>query len=299
MSPRSITAVATVFAEAGLPAGVLNVISHRPSDASAVTNALISHPYVKKVNFTGSTAVGKIIAQIAGKHLKPLLLELGGKAPSIVMEDADLKLAATQCATGAFIHSGQVCMSTERIIVHKSISTEFQRELKAAVDTIFPASGDASVLINSKGVDKNQDLLKDAVSKGAKVMYGTVGATETSKTRMRPIMVSGVSKGMDLYYGESFGPSVSYFEFETEEEALELANDTEYGLSAAVFTNSLQTGLRVAKEIESGAVHINSMSIHDEPALPHGGIKSSGWGRFGGGFGLEEWYKLKTITFKN
>jgi acyl-CoA reductase-like NAD-dependent aldehyde dehydrogenase len=277
---------------------VLNVISHRPEDASAVTTALIEHPAIRKVNFTGSTVVGRIIAQLAAKHLKPVLLELGGKAPAIVCADADLKLAAKACTIGAFMHSGQVCMATERIIVHKSIANDFEIELKAAIDQIFPASGDALVLVNTKGVEKNRGLLADAVSKGAEVVHGDVVAKESSDNRMRPVVIKGLNKGMDLYYAESFGPSVALFEFESEEEALEIANDTEYGLTSAVFTESLQTGLRLARGIESGAVHINAMSIHDEPGLPHGGVKGSGWGRFGS-VGLGEWLKTKTVTFAN
>ncbi|KAK2014905.1 aldehyde dehydrogenase [Colletotrichum eremochloae] len=298
LSPRTLLEMATCFHEAGLPKGVLNVIVHEPANAAAITTALIAHPEVKKINFTGSTGVGRIIAKQAGEHLKPVLLELGGKAPAIVWEDANLDLAADQCALGSFLHGGQVCMSTERVIVHRKVSEQFQTKLSASIEKIFPSNSDAPVLINAVAVEKNKKLIKDAVGKGAAVVAGHVDAEETSKTRLRPIVIKNVSTDMDIYKTESFGPSVSLFEVETEEEALKIANDTEYGLSSAVFTEDLRTGLRFAKQIESGAVHINNMTVHDESGMPHGGVKSSGFGRFGS-TGLEEWVRTKTITYRN
>lgn len=260
-----------------------------------MTKALIEDPRVKKVNFTGSTTVGRIIASLCGKNLKPCLMELGGKAPAIVWEDADLKKAAQACAMGAFLHSGQICMSTEKVIVHENVAKEFELQFQAAV-----AEGwsDAQVLINKIGVQRNKTLIKDAVSKGAKILHGDVDAEEDQPTKMRPIVVSGVKPDMDLFKTESFGPSVSVMMIKTEEEALTLANDTEYGLSSAVFTEDLRRGLRLAKGIETGAVHINGMSVHDEPGLPHGGCKASGFGRFGS-VGLDEWLRTKTITYKD
>lgn len=295
LSPRCFWAIGDCFREAGLPPGVLNIIAHAPSSAAAVTKALIEHPLVKKVNFTGSTVVGRIIAELAGKNLKPVLLELGGKASAIVWRDADLGLAAQECVVGSFLHSGQICMSTERIIVHKDVVGPFEEELKKANAATFKNAG---VLVNSAGVQKNKRLLRDAVSKGATLLNGDINTTESSETRMAPIIVKGVTTEMDLYHVESFGPTVSLFVVESEEEALTLANDTEYGLSASVFTADLGTGLRMAREIESGAVHINGMTVHDEPGLPHGGMKNSGYGRFGAS-GLEEWVRTKTVTFQN
>ncbi|KAH7370191.1 aldehyde dehydrogenase domain-containing protein [Rhexocercosporidium sp. MPI-PUGE-AT-0058] len=295
-TPRSLGVVGTVFREAGLPDGVLNVIQTAPDDAAAVTKALIEHPAVKKINFTGSTAVGRHIAKIAGENLKPVLMELGGKAPAIVLADADLQLAASMCALGAFMHSGQICMSTERVIVDKNISKEFAEQMKGAIEAMFPSSGEALVMVSGVGVKKNKALLKDAKSKGAEILYGDINAEEAAPERMRPVVVKGVKKEMDLYYTESFGPTVSLIEVENEDEAIKIANDTEYGLASSVFTKDLARGFRVAKKIDSGAVHINSMTVHDEAALPHGGVKGSGWGRFGAP-GLDEWVKTKTITF--
>ncbi|KAH7196701.1 aldehyde dehydrogenase domain-containing protein [Fusarium flagelliforme] len=299
VSPRTLWAIADVFREAGFPDGVLNVIFHERATAAAVTTALIEHPQVKKINFTGSTPVGRIIGKLAGENLKPVILELGGKAPAIVWEDADLDLAALQCTLGSFMNSGQVCMATERILVHKNVKAEFEKKLSATIEQIFSSGADAPILIASAPVEKNKALIKDAISKGASLVHGNVDAEETSKTRMRPIVIKDVTTEMDIYQTESFGPTVSLISIETEEEAIKIANDTEYGLSSAVFTSDLQRGLRIAREIESGAVHINNMSIHDESGLPHGGAKSSGYGRFGASAGLEEWTRTKNITFKN
>lgn len=295
----------SVFHEAGLPDGVLNLLFHEPANAAAITQMLIADPQIKKINFTGSTMVGRIIGRLAGEHLKPVLLELGGKAPAIVWEDADLDNAAVQCALGAFLNSGQICMSTERILVHKAVRAAFEAKLAGAIDHIFGGGGggggpakDALVLINAVGVAKNKKLVEDALAKGASLLYGDPSAQESTPTRMRPVVVSNVTADMDIYKTESFGPTVALYEIESEEEALRIANDTEYGLSSAVFTEDLRRGLRFASEIETGAVHINSMSVHDESALPHGGAKASGYGRFNTGLGLSEWVRTKTITFK-
>lgn len=298
MCPRTMWGLCSIFHEAGLPAGVLNLIVHEPANAPSITRALIENPDVKKINFTGSTGVGRIIGRLAGENLKPVLLELGGKAPAIVWEDADLDNAAVQCALGAFLNSGQICMSTERILVHKNVRAEFEKKLVGAIDHIFGPQTDSPVLITSAAVEKNKGLIRDALAKGAKLLYGDAEAQEEIKTKMRPVVISDVKEEMDIYQTESFGPSVSLYEIETEEEALRIANDTEYGLTSAVFTEDLRRGLRFAREIETGAVHINSMTVHDESVLPHGGAKASGYGRFNTAYGLGEWVRTKTVTFK-
>lgn len=260
-----------------------------------MTKAIIEHPAIKKVNFTGSTTVGRIVSRLAGENLKPILLELGGKAPAIVCDDADLDVAAQHCVVGAFLYAGQICMSTERILVHESIASEFEKKLGEWIERIFSSGGDAPVLIAAGAVTKNKKLMKDAVDKGAKLVYGDLDTAESAANRMRPIVVGGVKSDMDVYKQESFGPTVSLITFSTDEEALRVANDTEYGLSSAVFSKDLRHALRIAKKIETGAVHINRMSVHDEAALPHGGAKASGYGRFNGA--IEEWVRTKNITF--
>ncbi|KAK1830071.1 Aldehyde/histidinol dehydrogenase [Podospora conica] len=298
LCPRTMWGLVSVFHAAGLPAGVLNLLIHEPAAAAAITESLIAHPAIKKINFTGSTPVGRIIGRLAGHHLKPVLQELGGKASAIVWSDADLDNAAVQCALGAFLNSGQICMSTERILVHRDVRAAFEEKLVGAIDKIFGGAADAPVLVTAAAADKNRGLLRDAVDKGAKVLYGDVAAEEATRTRMRPVVVAGVTEAMELYRTESFGPSVALYEVDSEEEALRIANDTEYGLTSAIFTEDLRRGLRMAKEIETGAVHINNMTVHDESALPHGGAKASGYGRFNTDSGLLEWVRTKTVTYK-
>lgn len=250
--PRTWWAIGNVLTEAGLPAGALNVLFHRPEDAAKITTALIEHPAIKKVNFTGSTGIGRIIASQAGKNLKPVLMELGGKASAIVLDDAEIQNAATQCALGAFLHSGQICMSSERILVHKDIKPKFMEAIKQSVEGIFGGDKPAPVLVASAGVERNKRLIADAVKGGAKVVYGDHEKNEEHNTHMRPVIVDGVTKSMDLFYTESFGPSVSIIDFSTDDEAINIANDTDYGLSGAIFTENLARGLRMAKQIESG-----------------------------------------------
>ncbi|CAK4002996.1 Vanillin dehydrogenase [Lecanosticta acicola] len=297
-SPACYWTLMDIFHKVGLPAGCLNTIIHRPDDGPRIVQHLVSHPTVRKINFTGSTAVGSVVAGLAGKHLKPLLMELGGKAPSIVCEDADLQVAALQCTLGAFLYSGQICMSTERILVNAKVADQFRQVLAATIDQVFPDKN-GLVLIDKAPVLQNSRLLQDAVRKGAKASYGDIDDKRDLGTAMRPVILEGVQNGMDLYYTESFGPTVSLFVVQDDEEAIKIANDTDYGLASAVFTENLQRGLRIARQIETGAVHINSMSVHDEASLPHGGAKKSGFGKFNGEEGLREWVRLKTITWRN
>ena len=298
-APATVWHFVSVLHQAGLPPGCLNTIYHRQADAARITERLVSHALVRKVSFTGSTLVGSIIASLCGKNLKPCVMELGGKAPAIVCEDADLQLAARECTIGAFLHAGQICMSTERIVVNRKVAEEFEREMCQAVEVIFGTSTPPQMLVQERIVEKNKDLVQDAVAKGARVIYGDPSSKERLATAMRPLIVSGVTTNMDIYHTESFGPTVSIIVVASDEEALSTANDTEYGLSASVFTADLGRGLKLARAIDAGAVHINSMSVHDESLLPHGGWKKSGFGRNNGTDGLLEWVQTKAITWKD
>ncbi|KAJ7153006.1 Aldehyde/histidinol dehydrogenase [Mycena filopes] len=305
LSPRCFHEIGRAFTDAGLPPGALNIIYTARSASPAITARLIEAPAVRKINFTGSTAVGSVIAAAAGKALKPCLLELGGKAAAIVLEDADLELAAMQCAIGAFLNTGQICMATERILVCKSVMEAFRPLLRQAIDRFVPNEGPAPVLVQGPAVTRNQALVEDALKKGATLLYGDHTKVEAhpetgepSATRMRPVVVEGVTAAMGLYLEESFGPSVSLIGVEDEDEAIAVSNESDYGLNGAVFTRDLARGIRVAKRLECGSIHINSMSIHDEPSLPHGGVKSSGWGRFNAQAGLAEFLRTKTVTFQ-
>jgi acyl-CoA reductase-like NAD-dependent aldehyde dehydrogenase len=290
--------IVSIMREAGLPDGCLNTINHRPQDAAEITSAIISSPQVRKINFTGSSLVGSIIASQAAKYLKPVLLELGGKAPTIICEDADLQEAAVGATLGSFLNSGQICMSTERLIIHAAVADRFKEMLKQTIEQIF-GNTEGLTLINPNTVTKNRKLLQDAISKGAKALHGDPNHTAAINTAMRPVVIEGVNEGMDIHHNESFGPTVSLYIVQDDDEAVKLANDTDYGLTASIYTEDLRRGLRIARKLQSGAIHINGMSVHDESALPHGGFKSSGYGRFNSIEGLEEWVQTKTITWKN
>ncbi|RMZ77478.1 hypothetical protein DV738_g4394, partial [Chaetothyriales sp. CBS 135597] len=294
LSPATYHNFVDALHEAGLPPGALNTVFHRPADAARITQLLIEQPEIRKVNFTGSSNVGSIVAGLSGRNLKPCLLELGGKAPAIVCDDADLELAAKTTVFGAFLHAGQICMSTERIIVASSVLNEFRTHLEAAGNSL-----QIEQLVASAPVAKNKKLVEDAVAKGAKTLFGAPDVGAVSDTQMFPIVVENVSPDAQLYATESFGPTVSLYSVESDEEAIRLANNTDYGLSASVFTRDLARGLRIARQIVSGAVHINGSTVHDEAGLPHGGAKSSGFGRFGGKYSLEEWVQTKVVTWQD
>ena len=297
--PATHRLIGTVLKEAGLTDGVVNVITHDAKDAGAVSEALISHAAVRRVNFTGSSRVGKIVAQTAAKYLKPVLLELGGKAPLIVLEDADLDAAVSATVFGAFANQGQICMSTERAIVHEKVADEFAAKLAkrvAALPSGDPRQGEfvlASV-VGKPTVERVQHLVGDAVKSGAKVLVGG----EASGTIMKGIVVDHVTPAMTLWREESFGPQVSITRVKSADEALALANDTEYGLSAAIFTKDIARGIELAKRIDTGICHINSPTVQDEAQMPFGGVKASGYGRFGGRAGIAEFTELRWITIQ-
>jgi len=296
--PATHRLIGTVLKEAGLGEGVVNVITHDAKDAGAVSEALISHPAVRRVNFTGSSRVGKLVAQTAAKYLKPVLLELGGKAPLIVLEDADLDAAVSATVFGAFANQGQICMSTERVIVQEKVADEFAQKLAKRVAGLpvgDPREGEVVLgsLVGRPTVERVEKLVAEAVSQGAKVL---AGGEKTSGTIMKGVVVDRVTPQMQLFREESFGPQVSITRVKTVDEAVALANDTEYGLSAAVFTRDLVKGIEIAKRIDSGICHVNSPTVQDEAQMPFGGVKSSGYGRFGGKAGIHEFTELRWIT---
>ncbi|KAJ6530322.1 salicylaldehyde dehydrogenase [Mycena capillaripes] len=299
LSPRCFHHIGAIFTAAGLPRGALNVLYTPRLASPALTTHLISSPSIKKINFTGSSAIGALVASAAGRALKPCVMELGGKAAAIVLDDADLELAARSCALGAFLHAGQICMSTERVIVQASVLDAFRTAFIQAVEAFAPKEREAPVLVSSAGVARNRALVQDALGKGAVLLSGDGDSdANASATTLRPLVLEGVTPAMTLYREESFGPSVSLIAVPSEAEAIRVANDTEYGLNGAVFTKDLARGLRVAKALECGSIHINSMTVHDEAALPHGGVKGSGWGRFNAATGLEEWVRGKVVTWR-
>ena len=297
--PRTHALIVEAFEEAGLPKGAVNLVTNAPADAGEVVGALIDHPAVRRINFTGSTHVGKIIAKRAAEHLKPVLLELGGKAPLIVLDDADLDEAVKAAAFGAFMHSGQICMSTERIIVVDAVADAFVAKFKTKVGGMAvgdPREGKTPLgaVIELKTVETVKALIADAVAKGAQQVLGG----EAKGVLMPAHVIDKVTQDMKLFYDESFGPVVAVTRARDEAHAIELANDTEYGLSAAVFTKDTARGLRVAKQIKSGICHVNGSTVHDEAQMPFGGVKASGYGRFGGKAGIDSFTELRWITIE-
>ena len=297
--PATHLLIGTVLHEAGLGDGVVNVVHTDVKDAQAVTEAVIGHPAVKRINFTGSSRVGRILAQLAAKYLKPILLELGGKAPLLVLADADIDAAVDATVFGAFANQGQICMSTERVIVERSVADEFAQKLAkrvAALPVGNPNEGEFVLgsVVGTPTVQRVQRLGAEAVKQGAKVLCGG----DAKGTIMSGLVVDHVTPAMALFREESFGPQVSITRVDSVDEAVRFANDSEYGLSAAVFTRDLARGIDVAKRIDSGICHINGPTVHDEAQMPFGGVKSSGYGRLGGKAGVDAFTELRWITLQ-
>jgi len=300
LCPRTHALIIEAVASAGLPKGVLNAISNAPDDAAKIVETLISHPAVRRVNFTGSTRVGRVIAETAGRYLKPALLELGGKAPFIVLDDADIDAAVAAAAFGAYMNQGQICMSTERIIVLDSIADTFVEAFakKAASLTAGdPREGKTPLgsLVSAEAASRIRVLVDDAVSKGARRVAGGGG----DGTMLDAIAVDGVTPAMRLYSEESFGPVVSIIRAGSIDEAVSITNESEFGLSAAVFGRDQTRALAIAARIESGICHINGPTVHDEAQMPFGGVKASGYGRFGGTAGIAEFTELRWVTLQD
>jgi vanillin dehydrogenase len=295
--PRTHAAIVHALQDAGLPPGVINLITNAPQDAADVVDELISHRSTRRINFTGSTKVGRIIAEKAGRHLKRVLLELGGQAPMVVLKDADLDRAAAAASFGAFFHQGQICMSTERIVADRAVADSLAQKLAeraSALPVGDPREQTTAIgpLINHAALERVSALVEDAVSKGATVRSGG----EPDGPCFLPTVLEGVTPEMRIYAEESFGPVVSVIGVDGPDEAVEIANDTDYGLSAAVFSENVPAALELANRIESGICHVNDTTVHDEPQMPFGGVKASGFGRFGGRAALEEFTELRWIT---
>ena len=297
MCPRTHRLIIDALASAELPDGVVNYINNAPGDGPEIVEALVTDPAIKRINFTGSTKVGKIIAGLAAKDLKPVLLELGGKAPMVVLSDANIDEAVRGAAFGAFFNQGQICMSTERIVVDDHVADTFAQafvDKAASISAANPNTDDAPLggVVTEKTVQHLDDLIKDAASKGARILlHGSVDGVI-----MQPSIVDHVTPEMRLWREESFGPIVAIARGDGDDELLRLANDTAFGLSAAVYGSDLARLMTVAGGIESGICHINGPTVYDEPQMPFGGLKDSGYGRFGGRFGLDAFTDIRWIT---
>jgi len=297
-TPLSALALAKLAEQAGIPAGVFNVVTADTDDARLVGDVLTASPIVRKLSFTGSTAVGIHLMQASAPTLKKLSLELGGNAPFIVFDDADLDAAVEGAIISKYRNAGQTCVCANRIYVQAGIYDAFAEKFAAAVQKLKVGSGiDAGVeigpLIDLKAVEKVESHLKDALAKGGKLLLGgnrhTLGASF-----FEPTIITGATKDMRVAKEETFGPLAPLFSFENEEDVIQLANDTEFGLAAYFYARDLSRVWKVAEALEYGMVGINTGVISTEVA-PFGGIKSSGLGREGSRHGIDEYLEMKYL----
>jgi aldehyde dehydrogenase (NAD+) len=290
-------ALAEVFQEAGFPPGVLNVVTHGPGEAGPMGDEFLENPHVRRVSFTGSTATGRMLAEKAGRQLKRIVLELGGQNPLLVLDDADLDYAVDAACFGAFLHQGQICMSTRRILVDRSLADEFVDRLvtkTASLKTGNPAEPDTIIgpLIDHDAADLVRRRLDEAVQRGARVLVGG----EIDGNMVQATLVTDVPDDTELGREETFAPIATITTVDGVEEAVRRANDTRYGLTAGIITSDHDRGVALARRLEAGIVHVNDQTVHDEPQMPFGGMKDSGWGRFGGLAAMDEFTELRWIT---
>ncbi|MFC4902583.1 salicylaldehyde dehydrogenase [Kocuria sp. CNJ-770] len=290
--------LADALVDAGLPAGVLNVVTNDRADAAEVVSALISDQRVRIVNFTGSTAVGRTIGTLAAQHLKPAVLELGGKNSLVVLRDADLDYAVDAAAFGAYMNAGQICMSVDRVLVDRSIAEEFTERFARKVQDL--PTGDPTdpgtvigPAVNARSAERQYALVDDAVAKGAVLR---AGGHRLENSLVPATVLTDVTPEMDIFHDEIFGAVTTVFEVDGPDEAVEFANNTNYGLTAGVITENLGEGIAVAQRLKTGIVHVNDQSVADEPQAPFGGIQESGYGKFGGQAGVESFSERRWIT---
>jgi len=291
--------LAEIFAEAGVPAGVLNVVTCSRDNVTEVGDELIANRHVKAISFTGSTAVGQKIAAQAGSLLKTACIEAGGKDALIVLEDADMERAVNAATFGSFMHQGQICMAVERIIVQDTVADEFTEKFVANVKKLKVGSPDdkscvLGPIINQKQLDNISSQVDEAVQQGAKVLTG--GTHEG--LFYQPTVLTNVDTGMRVWKDETFGPIAPIVTFKDVDEAISIANDSEYGLSSGIITRDEERGVAIARRLETGMSHINDSSVNDEPMIPFGGAKNSGLGRHGGKWSINTFSETRWITLE-
>ena len=288
--------VAEIMDEAGFPPGSINVVTHAPGEAAAVADAFFDSPHVRSINFTGSSAVGRMLAARAGQALKRIVLELGGYNPMLILRDADMAGAVDTTAFSAFFHQGQICMNARKVLIERPIHDEFVDRLAAKVRTF--KSGDPTVpgtvigpLINDRALHSVQERVQDAVARGAQLVTG--GQAEGRV--YAPTILTGVPDAAPITREETFGPVLIVEAVDSPEEALAKATDTRYGLCASILTSDQDRGLDLAQRFDCGMVHINGPTMASEPSLPNGGVKESGWGR-SGPYAVEDFTEIRLTT---
>ena len=291
--------IAEIFEEAGLPKGVLNVITCSRNDVQAVGEVLVTDPRVGGISFTGSTAVGRQIARDGAYNLKRIAMELGGKDALIILDDADLERAVDAATFGTFMHQGQICMSTERIIVDASLADAFtekfvERVKGLGIGNTRELGCPIGPIINQKQLDKIHGQVTEAINAGATLLTGG----KHDGLFYHPTVLANVKRDMRVWREETFGPVAPIVVVNGEDEAVEVANDCEYGLSAGVITASEERGMSVVHRLETGIAHVNDQSVYDEPHVPFGGVKNSGIGRHGGRASVETFTETRWLTIE-
>ena len=296
LTPLSALALAELAAQAGFPPGVLNVVTSQ--DPKPIGAELTANPKVKKISFTGSTRVGKLLLEQAAPSIKKVSLELGGNAPFIVFDDADIDAAVAGCMASKFRNVGQTCICTNRIFVHERVQNDFTEKLSEKIRTLKLGNGleegtQIGPMINEAALQKNERLLADATSKGAKI---NIGGRRESGLFFRPTLLSNVSPDMDIFGEEIFGPIAALYSFREEKEVIALANATNYGLAAYFYGGDYARIWRVAEALEYGMVGINTGAI-STPVAPFGGVKESGFGREGSKYGMDDYLNIKYLCW--
>jgi acyl-CoA reductase-like NAD-dependent aldehyde dehydrogenase len=291
---------AEIFGEAGFPPGVLNIVTHAPGEAGPIGEELVENPAVRRINFTGSTPTGRKLAEAAGRNLKRIVLELGGYNPLLVLADADLDYAVDAAAFGSFMHQGQICMSARRIVVERPIADAFVDRLVQKTKGLKsgdPKEHDTIIgpLISEEALATVKGRVDQAVAKGAKVLVGG----DADGPNYQATLLTDVPDDAEFAQVETFGPVAAIEVVDDADEAVARANSTPYGLAAGIITTDPDRGFTLAQQIQSGIVHVNDQPIHDEPQMPFGGVKDSGWGRFGGRAAMDEFTELRWITVQS
>ncbi|MEW4219897.1 aldehyde dehydrogenase family protein [Rossellomorea marisflavi] len=288
------TLIGKIFEEAGVPKGLLNVVV---ADIKEIGDAFVEHPIPRIISFTGSTGVGSYIGQVAVKNFKKPLLELGGNSAFIVLEDADLEYAVNAAAFSRFTHQGQICMCANRVLVQRSVYDEFVTKFTAKVSTLKTGDPkDPDTIIGPVINDRQAKNLAALIEKGIEEGANPVLRGSNSGRLFEPTVLADVTTDMTVAQEELFGPVVCIIPFDTEEEAIAIANETRFGLSGAVHTSNLERGVEFAKKVHTGMIHVNDITINDEPIVAFGGEKQSGIGRMNGEWSLDEFTTLKWIS---
>jgi len=299
-TPFTSLAIAELGHRAGIPKGVVNIISAL-ENTPEIGNLLTTSPIIKKVSFTGSTGVGKLLMKQSSSTLKKLSFELGGNAPFIVFDDADVDVAVAGAVASKFRSSGQTCVCANRILVQSGIYDSFAEKLAAKVNDFKVGYGyeegvTHGPLIHNRAISKVDEHVRDAEKKGAKIIQGGQKIPELGSNFFQPTVMTGMTTDMQLAHEETFGPVAGLFKFESEEEVVKLANSSEVGLAGYFFSRDLQRIYRVAEALEVGMVGVNTGLISD-PAAPFGGVKESGFGREGSKYGVGDYQVIKMITY--